>query len=167
MFDKFAFKMGPFGLLRARLCDGRNRLSLFARLLALALVCAMPFAAQAQQRISFIRDAEIENTIRIYAAPVFRAAGLNPDDIAVHIGGRTHRSGGHGFSGVGRKRLLQILQQRCTALGVTLRFETPVPDALEERVRRDHYDFVIAADGVNGKLRDRYAATFRPETDLR
>ncbi len=85
MFDKFAFKMGPFGLLRARLCDGRNRLSLFARLLALALVCAMPFAAQAQQRISFIRDAEIENTIRLYAAPVFRAAGLNPDDIAVHI----------------------------------------------------------------------------------
>ncbi len=89
------------------------------------------------------------------------------DDIAVHIGGRTHRSGGHGFSGIGRKRLLQILQQRCRALGVTLRFETPVPDALEQRVHDEAVDLVIAADGVNGKLRDRYAATFRPEIDLR
>ena len=60
------FKVGAFGLA--------------------ALLLVAPLApASAQQRISFIRDAEIENTIRIYAAPVFRAAGLNPEDIDVHI----------------------------------------------------------------------------------
>ncbi len=85
MFDEIAFKMGPFRLLRGRLDDGRHRHSMLARLLAFALVCTMPSAALAQQRISFIRDAEIENTIRVYATPVFRAAGLNPDDISVHI----------------------------------------------------------------------------------
>jgi len=53
--------------------------------LAFALAFAPPAPASAQQRISFIRDAEIETTIRIYAAPVFRAAGLNPEDIDVHI----------------------------------------------------------------------------------
>ncbi len=34
---------------------------------------------------SLIRDAEIENSIRIYATPVFQAAGLNPDDINIYI----------------------------------------------------------------------------------
>ena len=32
--------------------------------------------------------------------------------------GRTIRSGGHGFVGIGRKKLLNILQRRCEALGV-------------------------------------------------
>ena len=36
------------------------------------------------------------------------------------------RSGGHGFSGIGRRRLLNILQDRARALGVELRFETEV-----------------------------------------
>lgn len=40
------------------------------------------------------------------------------DDIDVHFKGRTVTSGGHGFCGIGRKRLLNILQHRCEALGV-------------------------------------------------
>src|SRR3979411_2621888 len=42
------------------------------------------------------------------------------DDIDVHFKGRTITSGGHGFCGIGRKRLLEILHARCAALGVKL-----------------------------------------------
>jgi predicted Zn-dependent protease len=52
--------------------------------LAALWVMASPAAAQ-QQRISFIRDAEIENTIRAYAAPLFAAAGLDASAIGVHL----------------------------------------------------------------------------------
>jgi anthraniloyl-CoA monooxygenase len=37
------------------------------------------------------------------------------DDIDIHVRGRTITSGGHGFSGIARKVLLQILQQRLRA----------------------------------------------------
>ena len=48
------------------------------------------------------------------------------DDIEVNIRGHKIRSGGHGFCGIGRKRLLNILQKRCEDLGVKLVFETDV-----------------------------------------
>ncbi|HLJ62863.1 MAG TPA: M48 family metalloprotease [Stellaceae bacterium] len=48
---------------------------------AVGLVLVHP--ALAQQPPSFIRDAEIESTIRTFATPIFRAAGLDPE--AVHI----------------------------------------------------------------------------------
>jgi predicted Zn-dependent protease len=35
--------------------------------------------------LSLIRDAEIENTIRDYATPVFRAAGLTPENINIYL----------------------------------------------------------------------------------
>ena len=85
------------------------------------------------------------------------------DDIEVHIRGRTVRSGGHGFCGIGRKRLLNILQQRCEELGVKLQFETDVssdadfPDA----------DLIIASDGLNSRIRNRHAGTYQPDVDLR
>ena len=50
------------------------------------------------------------------------------DDIEVHYRGKAIRSGGHGFSGIGRKRLLNILQERALALGVELVFETEAKD---------------------------------------
>jgi predicted Zn-dependent protease len=62
----------------------RSALARFlAALVAACLAASGP--AVAQQRISFIRDAEAEHIIRTYAAPVFRVAGLNPDDINVHL----------------------------------------------------------------------------------
>src|SRR5579872_5900092 len=48
------------------------------------------------------------------------------DDIEIHFKGHTLRSGGHGFSGIGRKRLLNILQRRAEELGVELIFEREV-----------------------------------------
>ncbi len=89
------------------------------------------------------------------------------DDIAVHFRGRTIRSGGHGFSGIGRKAMLRILQQRCEALGVVLRFEHETPIDLDTLVATDQWDLVIASDGINSRVRDRYASVFKPETDLR
>lgn len=41
--------------------------------------------AQQQQKRSFIRDAEVENTIRAYSAPLFQAAGLSPDAVQLHL----------------------------------------------------------------------------------
>ena len=43
-----------------------------------------PAAAQSN-KISLIRDAETENIIRAYATPLFRAAGLNPEDVRIHL----------------------------------------------------------------------------------
>jgi anthraniloyl-CoA monooxygenase len=84
------------------------------------------------------------------------------DDIEVHFRGRTIRSSGHGFCGIGRRRLLEILQRRCDELGVCLRFETEVADDGQIDA-----DLIVAADGLNSRIRTRYASTFRPDVDLR
>ncbi|MET0345893.1 MAG: bifunctional salicylyl-CoA 5-hydroxylase/oxidoreductase [Casimicrobiaceae bacterium] len=88
------------------------------------------------------------------------------DDIDVHFKGRTVTSGGHGFCGIGRKRLLNILQRRCEETGVELVFETDVADA-EAAARAYRADLVIASDGLNSRIRQRYAATYAPDVDLR
>ena len=89
------------------------------------------------------------------------------DDIAVHFRGETMRSGGHGFSGVGRQAMLTLLQRRCAALGVVLRFEHEIEPDLEALVARERFDLVIASDGINSRIRERYAGAFRPAIDLR
>jgi anthraniloyl-CoA monooxygenase len=88
------------------------------------------------------------------------------DDIEVHFKGATVSSGGHGFCGIGRKRLLNILQQRCEALGVRLVFETDVADDQALAAQYDA-DLLIASDGINSRIRARYAATYQPEVDNR
>jgi anthraniloyl-CoA monooxygenase len=88
------------------------------------------------------------------------------DDIDVHFRGRTITSGGHGFCGIGRKRLLNILQHRCEAVGVELAFDTNVDDP--SKLAADFgADIVIAADGINSRTRERYAASFGPDIELR
>ena len=101
------------------------------------------------------------------AAPI-SAALHHWDDIEVHFGGQTVRSGGHGFSGIGRHELLAILQQRCRELGVDLTHERDLsPDTLDDIVARDGITLVVAADGINSTTRNRFAATYRPDVDLR
>ncbi|HTP99417.1 MAG TPA: bifunctional salicylyl-CoA 5-hydroxylase/oxidoreductase [Casimicrobiaceae bacterium] len=85
------------------------------------------------------------------------------DDIEVNIRGRKVRSGGHGFCGIGRKRLLNILQARCEALGVELVFETDV----QSDEPYAGADLVIASDGLGSRIRNRYAATYQPDIDVR
>ena len=48
------------------------------------------------------------------------------DDIDVHFKGRVVTSSDHGFSGIARRTLLQILQERAAALGVDLRFQQEI-----------------------------------------
>jgi len=76
--------------------------------------------------------------------------------------GRSVRSGGHSFCGIGRKRLLNILQDRCIELGVRLVFETDVQD--DQAIAAQYgADMVIACGGLNSRLRSRYAATHKPD----
>ena len=90
------------------------------------------------------------------------------DDIEVHFAGQTIRSGGHGFSGIGRHRMLSILQQRCRELGVQLTHEHEVDaNALATIVRDGEFDVVVAADGINSSIRNQFAATYQPDVDVR
>lgn len=86
------------------------------------------------------------------------------DDIALHYRGETHISSGHGFCGIGRKKLLLLLQERARELGVELRFEEEVQSA--EDYRAD-FDVVVASDGLNSRTRAHYADAFKPEVDER
>ncbi len=88
------------------------------------------------------------------------------DDIDVRINNSSIISGGHGFCGIGRKRLLNILQERAESLGVKLVFETDIKDD-QEAAREYGADLVIAADGLNSAIRTRYESTFKPDIDTR
>jgi anthraniloyl-CoA monooxygenase len=84
------------------------------------------------------------------------------DDIDVHFKGRTIRSGGHGFCGIGRKRLLNVLQARCEELGVRLVFKTEIGRQAEFT----DADLVIGSDGSNSRVREQFARTFKPQVDM-
>jgi anthraniloyl-CoA monooxygenase len=85
------------------------------------------------------------------------------DDIELLFKGRRLRTSGHGFVGIGRKKMLNILQDRCLELGVDLVFEREIrsdeefPDA----------DLIIASDGLNSRIRAKYADEFKPNMDVR
>ena len=85
------------------------------------------------------------------------------DDIELWFKGKKIRTTGHGFVGIGRKRLLNILQSRCERLGVELVFEQSVQSDLEF----PDADLIIAADGVNSVVRERYADIFKPDILVR
>ncbi|MFQ5535536.1 MAG: M48 family metalloprotease [Sphingomonadales bacterium] len=58
----------------------------FAILISLWLIATWPTVSLSQGRgIALIRDAEIENTIRTYAAPIFEAAGLENAAISIYL----------------------------------------------------------------------------------
>lgn len=86
------------------------------------------------------------------------------DDIAVLFKGSRTVSTGHGFCGIGRKKLLLLLQERARELGVELRFETQFGKASD--YAKD-YDLVVASDGLNSLTRTEMADKFKPEVDVR
>ena len=85
------------------------------------------------------------------------------DDIYVQFRGHTLKSSGHGFSGIKRITLLQILQRRASVLGVRVRYGTEDPGIDAHRGAQ----LVVAADGANSSLRERYRERFAPAVDLR
>ena len=86
------------------------------------------------------------------------------DDIDVHIRGETITSGGHGFIGIGRRRMLEILQDRARELGVVLSFNAEC-DPADPKWR--NYDLVIASDGANSRFRDATPEAFGVDVDVR
>ena len=85
------------------------------------------------------------------------------DDIDVHFGGEMIRTTGHGFAGMSRQKLLDVLQREAAALGVELRFESEVR-GLEDF---EGYDLVVGADGVNSVVRGLLEERFEPGFDWR
>jgi anthraniloyl-CoA monooxygenase len=86
------------------------------------------------------------------------------DDIDVHFKGETVTSRGHGFIGIGRKRMLEILQDRARELGVLLHFEAEC-DPADPKWRG--YDLIIASDGSNSRFRDAEPQAFGVDVDVR
>ncbi|MGI9488730.1 MAG: bifunctional salicylyl-CoA 5-hydroxylase/oxidoreductase [Geminicoccaceae bacterium] len=85
------------------------------------------------------------------------------DDIAVHYRGTKTVSTGHGFCGIGRKKLLNILQKRALDLGIELRFETETSSTSAFA----DFDLIVAADGLNSCIRSEHREAFKPEIDVR
>jgi len=114
------------------------------------------------QTLGYLREADPESYREI--ADHF----AHWDDIDIHFRGTTITSGGHGFSGIARVKLLQILQDRAAALGADLRFQHDLPDDSDlPSLGLGEVDLVVAADGVNSRLRAKYADRFRPDLDVR
>jgi anthraniloyl-CoA monooxygenase len=95
-------------------------------------------------------------------AATIEAAFVHWDDIDVHIHGQTIRSGGHGFAGIGRQRLLTLLHERARSLGVELRFQSEVED-----IRALDADIIVAADGLNSRVRNADPEVFGVDIDVR
>ncbi len=105
-----------------------------------------------EETLGALRDADPETHLEI--TDTF----ARWDRIAIRFQGRELSSRGHSFSAIARKRLLEILQERCRELGVTLEFGVEVeelPDA----------DLVVGADGANSLLRrfGDFGTKVRPE----
>src|ERR1700733_5916344 len=84
-------------------------------------------------------------------------------DIDIHQRGAFTRSGGHGFSALGRRELLRILQERAVALGADVRFRTEAPPVAE----LGWADLIVGADGASSAVRTALARDFVPALDRR
>jgi anthraniloyl-CoA monooxygenase len=109
-----------------------------------------------EETLGALRDADYESYVRI--TDTF--AKWNAIDVRYR--GETIRSRGHAFSGIARKELLRILQERCRELGVRLEFRRELTDLAPF----DDDDLVVAADGVNSLARRLLEPRFEPSLDL-
>ncbi len=96
-----------------------------------------------------------------YAAIVERFTRWS--DIDIHRRGSVTRSGGHGFSALGRRELLRILQERAVSLGVDVRFECEAPPVSE----LGWADLIVGADGASSGVRTSLAREFLPSLEPR
>jgi anthraniloyl-CoA monooxygenase len=85
------------------------------------------------------------------------------DDIIIRYKGREMRCGGNGFAGCSRLALLNILQQRCQDVGVTIHYQAPVDDLS----RLADCDVIVGADGINSRIRESFKEHFQPSLSLK
>ncbi|WP_088319141.1 FAD-dependent monooxygenase [Kineosporia sp. R_H_3] len=100
------------------------------------------------------------------ADPVLRDAltdhGVHWDRIEVRLHGERLGCGGNGMAAVERRTLLRLMQERARQAGVDVRFSTAAdPDDL----LAGGYDLVVAADGANSRLREKFADVFEPSIE--
>ena len=110
---------------------------------------------------------EALETFETYDAESYRAITSKFaywDDIEIHFKDNVRRIGGNGFCGCSRTTLLKLLHERALALGVELKFQCDINDV--DALMRDA-DLVVAADGINSRVRETFAAQFQPSVDLR
>lgn len=84
-------------------------------------------------------------------------------DTLIH--GKTINSMGHGFCGMSRLHLLNILHDRCEELGVNLIFNTEISSV--ENLQPEEYDLVVAGDGISSIIREKYSEEFGTKKDWR
>jgi salicyloyl-CoA 5-hydroxylase len=100
------------------------------------------------------------------ADPVLRDAlaehGVHWDPIEVRLRGESFRCAGNGMAAIERRTLLRLMQERALSAGVDVRFSSPVdPDDLIA----EGYGLVVAADGANSQVRERFAEVFGPSAE--
>lgn len=83
-------------------------------------------------------------------------------DVDIHFKGQVLHCGGNGFCGCSRQTLLALLQNRCRELGVNLHFS----HAIETVTDLTDSDLIVAADGINSRIRDQYRDAFGTEVTL-
>src|SRR5262245_30503249 len=79
-----------------------------------------------------------------------RRAFVHWDCIEIRRGSERVTSTGHGFAGLSRRRLLEVLQERALDLGADLHFCEELSALPEAR----NYDLIVAADGANSLVRN-------------
>ncbi len=84
------------------------------------------------------------------------------DAIDVRYRGELICCGGHVIAAIERRKLLNILQERCAELGVEMRFGVDVADLSQV----PECDLLVAADGVNSMVRRSFEAVFKPKTEM-
>lgn len=113
-------------------------------------------------------DQTLDNLVANDAVSGQRIAAefIHWDMIDCYVNGEVERSDGHGFIGLGRKRMLQILHERCRELGVRLEFESEF-EVTDLTTRFADADVIVAADGLNSKIRNSNLETFQCSRDVR
>jgi anthraniloyl-CoA monooxygenase len=109
------------------------------------------------QTFSYLREKDLESSSRIVEASEIW------DNVDVVHKGQKVRISGNRFSGIARITFLNILQHRCTELGVDLRFRTNISNVKE----LGEFDLVVGADGANSLVRRTFSQAFRPLLDWR
>ena len=87
------------------------------------------------------------------------------DVIDTSVNGKHVRSGGHGFCGMSRLKLLNTFHDRCDQLGVKLRFGVDITNL--EQLEMDKQDLIIAGDGITSMIREQHKDQFGTSLDWR
>lgn len=85
------------------------------------------------------------------------------DDVNINFKGRVLKCAGNGFCGCSRITLLHLLQARCRELGIAMHFNHHITDL---DAFRDS-DLIIAADGINSFIREKFRDDFGTELEFR